>query len=259
MSKLRLAAVKYLNTLPMLQGLQNSSAGSQFELHLEHPAECARKLIEGEVDIALCPVGALINLPAYHIVSKYGIGCKGPVRTVSIYSDSPLEELRAVKLYGESRSSNILARVLDQNYWKLGLQFIDPDSDVPELPTGHLVIGDACFEQETQYQHITDLGDAWFNFTGLPFLFACWVSIKPVDDKIRHILDSSFASGIADLGRLDLPESQVHVNLYHYLRDNIRYEIDEETLEGMTKFINCVAELHLSSHNVTQTPSGQSI
>ena len=94
MKKLHLAAVKYLNTLPMLHGLQNSTENSLFELHLEHPAECARKLIEGEVEIALCPVGALVDLPSYHIVSKYGIACQGPVRTVSIYSHAPLQDLK---------------------------------------------------------------------------------------------------------------------------------------------------------------------
>jgi chorismate dehydratase len=259
MRKIRIAAVKYLNTLPMLHGLQNSSHVDRFELHLGDPAECARMLIDGEVEIALCPVGALIDLEQYQIVSRYGIACKGPVRTVSIYSDSPLQELRAVKLYGESRSSNILAEVLDQKYWKLGLQFISADDDVPDLPTGHLVIGDACFERETKYQHITDLGDAWFKFTGLPFLFACWVAITPIDAEIRHILEDSFAAGIADIGNLDLPLGQAHVNLHNYLRDNIRYAIDEDTLEGMTKFISYAGEMHVSSPDVAQTPSGQSI
>jgi len=259
MRKFTVAAVRYLNTLPMLHGLQNSSYANQFELNLEHPAECARMLIDGEVDVALCPVGALIDLDHYHMVSRYGIACKGPVRTVSIYSDAPLEELKAVKLYGESRSSNILAQVLDQRYWKLGLQFIGPDEDPPDLPTGYLMIGDACFDQESKYQHITDLGDAWFKLTGLPFLFACWVSVKPIDNEISQILNRSFAAGISHMEDLNLPPSQAHVDLHHYLRHNIRYEINEETLTGMTRFIDYAAELHVSSPDVAQTPSGQSI
>lgn len=259
MSKLSVAAVKYLNTLPMLHGLQKSPYSNLFDLHLEDPAECARMLIDGEVDIALCPVGALIDLDEYHIVSRYGIACHGHVRTVSIYSDLPLEELKAVKLYHESRSSNILAQVLDKEYWKLDLQFIGADQDGPDVPMGHLVIGDACFEHETKFQHITDLGDAWLKLTGLPFLFACWVSIKQVDVKIEHILDQSFKAGISELGSLVLPRNQAHVNLHDYLRDNIRYDIDKETLQGMTKFIKYVADLNVSSSDVAQTPSGQSI
>ncbi len=259
MRKIRLAAVKYLNTLPMLHGLQNAPDASGFELYLGHPAECARLLMDGEVDIALCPVGALPDLPQYHIASQFGIGCKGPVRTVSIYSDSPLEELKAIKLYGESRSSNILVQVLDREYWKLGLQFVSAEDKMPDVPTGQLVIGDACFEKESEYQQITDLGDAWFNFTGLPFLFACWVSINPVHEEIRSILDNSFASGIADLANLELPTHQLHVNIHHYLRDNIQYKIDEDTLEGMSRFINYAGELNVSSPDVNQAPSGQPI
>ncbi|RLD19489.1 MAG: ABC transporter substrate-binding protein [Bacteroidetes bacterium] len=259
MRKIGLAAVKYLNTLPMLHGLKHSPHSGRFDLHLEDPAECARMLLEGEVDIALCPVGALIDIAGYHIVSQYGIACKGPVRTVSIYSDQPLEELKVVRLYSESRSSNLLARILDQKLWKLGLQFIGPDDDGPDLPTGHLVIGDACFDRETEFQHITDLGDAWMKLTGLPFLFACWVSIKPVDDDIRDILDNAFSFGIADLENLDLPQSQIHVDLHHYLKHHIRYRIDAKTLDGMTKFINYVGDLDVSSHNATQTPFGQSV
>ncbi len=259
MKKFGVAAVKYLNTLPMLHGLQTSSHVNMFDLHLKDPAECARMLLDGEVDIALCPVGALIDLDEYHIVSRYGIACKGPVRTVSIYSDAPLEELKAVRLFGESRSSNLLAQVLDQKLWNLGLQFVGPDEAEPDMPTGHLVIGDACFEREAKFQHVTDLGDAWFKLTGLPFLFACWISVKPLHDEIKQILDSSFEAGIDDMEHLDLPQSQVHVDLHHYLSNNIRYEIDAETMEGMTRFIEYVGELNVSSPDVAQTPSGQSI
>jgi chorismate dehydratase len=259
MKKLRIAAVKYLNTLPMLHGLEHSPFIHQIDLHLEHPAECARMLFNDEVDIALCPVGALADMAEYHIVSNYGIGCNGPVRTVSIYSDVPLQELKAVKLYGESRSSNVLAQILDQNYWKLGLKFIGPESVASDLPCGHLVIGDACFDRETKFQHITDLGNEWHKFTGLPFLFACWVSSKPVDKQTTNILDEAFAAGIAGLNDIDLPESQSHVNLHEYLSDNIRYEIDEDTLRGMTKFIGYAEKLNVSLPNVAQTASGQSI
>ncbi len=259
MKRLAIAAVKYLNTLPMLHGLQQSSYINQFDLHLEHPAKCAQMLRDGEVDIALCPVAALAELPEYHIVSKYGIGCRGPVRTVSVYSDRPLQELKAVRLYGESRSSNVLAQVLDQYYWKLGFEFIGPGESVPDVPTGHLVIGDACFDLETKFQHITDLGDEWYKFTGLPFLFACWVSTDPVDSKYRQILDSAFANGIATLSSIDLPPSQSHVNLHEYLRNNIRYEIDEETSKGMARFISYAEELNVSSPDVAQTASRQSI
>lgn len=259
MKQLSLAAVKYLNTLPMLHGLQHASENAMFDLHLEDPATCARMLLDGLVDLALCPVGALIDIEEYHIVSRYGIACRGPVRTVSIYSDMPLEELKAVRLYGESRTSNILVKVLDQQFWKQDLQFISADDDVSDVPTGHLVIGDACFDMETKFQHITDLGDAWFQLTGLPFLFACWVSIKPISQDIVQILDDAFSFGIADLANLELPESQAHVDLHHYLRNNIRYRIDAETLKGMTQFINYAGELNVPLPDVAQTPFGQSI
>ena len=255
---MRIAAVKYLNTLPMLAGLERSEVRSEIELHLQDPASCARMLQDGEVDVALCPVGALLDVDDFEIVSHFGIGCNGRVRTVAVYSDSPFNELESIRLYPESRTSNILVQVLDRHHWKQGFRFLQ-DGAPEESRCGQLAIGDRCFEYESKFQHIEDLGTAWKQMSGLPFVFAVWVSLKPVDPELWRRIDHAFADGIDHIEQIEIPESMAHIGVDHYLKENIRYEINDEATKGLRKFIDLARSLEKLPQNAVRTSSGQPI
>ena len=254
----RIAAVKYLNTLPMLSGLERAPVSEEIEVLQVDPASCAQLLLNGDVDVALCPIGALVDLDQYHIASGYGIGCDGPVRTVAVYSDQPLEELKAIELYSESRSSNLLIQILDRHHWRYGLHFVQPGTRTA-VPTGHLAIGDACFRHEARYGYMVDLGDAWKRFSGLPFLFAAWVSLNPVDTKLWSQIDAAFADGIAHLDDIQLPAGHAHVDIRHYLERNIKYRITDEMLKGAGLYTDLARQLIKQVSNADSTPSGQSV
>lgn len=254
----RIAVVKYLNTLPMLAGLERSPVSEEVDVQLVDPASCAKLLLNGDVDVALCPIGALVGIDEYYIASAYGIGCDGPVRTVAVYSDQPLSELRTIELFSESRSSNLLVQVLEKRFWKYGLDFVAPGTQT-EVPTGHLAIGDQCFRNEAKYEYITDLGDMWKRYTGLPFLFAAWVSLKPVDKELWRRLDMAFAEGIAHVDQIELPPGNAHVDLRHYLQKNIKYRITDEMLQGARLYLEEARELSKNVLNADSTPSGKSL
>ncbi len=241
----------------MLSGLENMSG---IDLHLEDPAGCARKLLDNEVDIALCPVGALVDIPDYHIISDVGIGCLGRVRTVAVYSHLPFDQLSAVRLFGESRSSNLLVQVIDNQFLRQGLQFLPATSDaidtMPEDDTiGQLCIGDACFDMEKRYPYVTDLGELWHHYTSLPFVFACWVSLKPVQEDKAAAFSKAVASGVSEIDNMDIPTSRTDVDVRSYLRDNIRYQMDADSRKALQMFTHYCRQLNNKYQNADPVTS----
>lgn len=240
---MRLAAVKYHNTLPLLHGIRQSSLRDEAEVILDHPANCAVMLREGLVDIALCPVGALVDTDDYHILTDYGICCDGPVRTVAVYSHVPLDKLERIVLTRASRTSNLLVQILEHHHWQLGLDFI-PEGEPPvtDNRTGHLHIGDVCFQKEKEYPCITDLGESWKQYTGLPFVFACWVALRPVDPDFVARLNGAFAQGVDDIERL-VGTNANGIDFNDYLRRNIQFKLDNTKRKAMQLFLNAAQKL----------------
>ncbi len=236
--KYRIAAVSYVNTLPFLYGLQQPMLREMVDVVLAHPARCAELLQNGEVDIALCPVGALPELERYHVITDYCIGCDGPVRTVSIYSHKPLSELTHVVLFPESRTSNLLAQILNKEYWHLSIEFLPGLPVSPLLPVspGFLCIGDICFQKEKEFAYRTDLGQSWKYLTGLPFAFACWVSRNKIEDEVVQSLNTAFAEGIRNIDHLNFPPGMDEAVLRDYLKKNISFKFDKKKKEAMEKF-----------------------
>ena len=118
MNKIRVSAVSYTNTKPFVYGLQHSGILDRIDLSLDIPSDCAAKVISDEADLGLIPVAALLSIPEYHIISDFCIGADGPVDSVFLFSEKPVEEIRSVSLDAQSRTSNGLARVLLKYHWK---------------------------------------------------------------------------------------------------------------------------------------------
>ena len=97
MNKYRVSAISYTNTKPFVYGLQHSKILEQLELNFDIPAECARKLIEDKTDIGIVPVAALLLIPDYHIIADYCIGAEGPVDSVFIFSEKPVDQIKSIR------------------------------------------------------------------------------------------------------------------------------------------------------------------
>lgn len=243
-----------MNTLPFLHGLAVSPVGRDIDLILDHPAACARMLDRGDVDVALCPVGALLDKPSVHIITRYAIGCDGPVRTVAVYSHHRPEDIRRIALNRDSRTSNVLVQLLDRLYWERGIEFVDKVANGAQ--TGILSIGDACFRNEKIYPYRIDLGEAWKILTGLPFVFACWVSLKPLEPVIEAALNDAFKAGVDGIADMPIePHPFGNIDVREYLMRNISFLLDEQKLRAMHYFIEKARELSIQSTYVTQTSS----
>lgn len=250
--KIRVSAISYLNTAPFVYGLQHSDILQNIDIAFDYPSECARKLQQNESDIGIIPVAALLSLPKYEIISNYCIGAVGAVRTVALFSNSPLEKIERIYLDYQSRTSVNLAKILSKNYWKITPEWMpftpSQDANGLEPHEGLVIIGDRVFNSEKHYKYCYDLAEEWFKFTGLPFVFAVWASVKTLDNNFIDSFNSALS-----LGLQNIPLSVDNFNLKYldraeaidYLNKNISYNLDDSKKKAIEMFLNQVKEVNL--------------
>ncbi len=243
MNKVKLTAVNYLNTKPFIYGLIQSGMEKELEMYKDIPAVCADKLINDEVDMALIPVAALANLPQHFIVSDYCIGCDGEVKTVCLYSNNPIEDINRIYLDVHSRTSAALTKILMKEYWKKSVEYspiyeienmlVDDDSAI-------LAIGDKTIGMESKYRYTYDLGVAWKDMTGLPFVFAAWVANKKMEPEFLKRFNAALAHGLAHIPELlfILPETNLSFDLKKYFEENISYDLNDKKKEALRLFMS---------------------
>lgn len=245
MSKIRMTAVSYLNTKPLLFGLVKSGLSEKIDLHLDIPSVCAKKLVEGEADLGLVPVAIIPELPTPRIVSDYCIGSEGTVRTVGIFSERPLAEVRRIYLDFHSRTSVQLCRYLLSAHWNLSPELLPAKPGFEALVEGDtaaLIIGDRAIAYEHRYPFFYDLGEAWKQHSGLPFVYAAWVANRELDPGFLAELNRSFALGLADLPQLMylIPSPYPSFDLQEYYTKNISYLLDSPKRKALDRFLGIV-------------------
>ena len=254
---LRIGAVSFLNTVPLIEGLQDRPG---VELQRDLPARLADLLFEGRIDVGLIPIVEYLRGVGSEIVPGVCIGSRGAVRTVKVFSRVPLGETRSVAVDRGSRTSVALLRVLLAE-----LHGRHPDMHVVEprpenLFLHHetvLVIGDRAEEVDPTGLHVYDLGELWHQLTGLPFVFAAWVlspqMATPAQEGPRHdlvqLLTEARDRGLENLPALAAREARrrpgTEGELLDYWQNAIHYQLGEAELEGLERFAELTARLNL--------------
>jgi len=245
MEKIRISAVRYANTYPFIFGLTERGFSEKTVLETDHPADCARKLITDQSDLGLIPVSAIHLLKEPRIIGDFCIGADGKVRTVQIMSNSPLEKIDRIYLDYRSRTSVMLIRVLAANFWKRDFRWEDTSEDfdfvLREKNEAVVLIGDQCFEYEDKYEFKCDLSEEWKRVTGLPFVFACWISNKQLPDAFIEEFNNALSYGVKNIdlvveqfGKSGIIQGE---ELRKYLTENIDFILDIHKKEGMDLFL----------------------
>jgi chorismate dehydratase len=251
MDKIRISAVKYANTYPFIYGLIESGFDKKVILETDHPSDCAAKLISGRVDIGLIPVAALPLVKDFHIISDYCIGANGNVRTVLLLSNSPFKEIKNIYLDYRSRSSVNLTKVLAKNSWNREFRWIDTSKtfDFRNINGNEAVvlIGDQCFEIENSFRYKIDLANEWKEFSGLPFVFACWTSNKQLDSVFIKEFNKALAKGVNNIDGVVKKFGQTgKMNgefLRTYLNENIDFIFNDDKKSALKLFLKLMSEL----------------
>lgn len=241
MNKIRVSAVSYTNTKAFDYGLQHSEVLNKIDLSFDHPSDCAQKLIDDEADIGLVPVAALLDIPTYEIISDYCIGANGAVNSVFIFSDKPINEIKTLRLDLQSRTSNNLAKVLLENYWKIHPVYTDHlNSDA------FVEIGDRTFGKAKKYPFVYDLAKEWKTFTGLEFVFAVWASNKPIEPNFVVEFNTALKLGIDNIPKViaELPKRN-DFDLDDYLTNKIDYRLTESKRTALKLFLTYLKQMKI--------------
>ncbi|MET0462406.1 MAG: menaquinone biosynthesis protein [Chitinophagaceae bacterium] len=244
MEKIRVGIVNYRNTKPLIYGLEREPMKSMIELVGAYPAKLAQMLIDGQIDVGLIPVGAIPLLKEYQIVGHYCIGAEAEIASVCLFSEVPLDKIERVYLDYQSRSSVALLKWLMKESWGIFPEILQAeDESYREKITGTtagLVIGDRALEQRKVSTYIYDLGSEWKAITGLPFVFAAWVSTKPLDQEFIREFDKANALGLSFIDEIvkDNPYDVYDLKKYYTL--HLSYELTDAKRQGMQLFLNAI-------------------
>jgi chorismate dehydratase len=258
----RLGAVNYLNTKPLVHGLAESSPGQHsalaYRLSFDLPSRLADDLAAGRLDVALIPSVEFFQNPAYEIVSDTCIACRGPVLSVKLFSRVPLDSIRTLALDEGSRTSAALVQILLRERFQIS-------PTVEALPIGAtlsdtaadavLLIGDrAIHSPPGRFAAVWDLGDQWQRWSGLPFVFAMWVARPGLDpdalSDLAAALESSRDSGLTNLDAIAEREAPLLgltiPQCVAYLRDNLHFTLGPDERRGLSRFRQLAADMGLA-------------
>lgn len=243
MKPIRITAVSYYNTLPFIHGIQNSGILQDFILNLKVPADCARDLLNDNADLALVPAGALPLFNEYKIAANYCIGAVKEVKSVLLLANQPIEQLKKIYLDTDSMTSVNLVQVLAREFWKINPNWIKLDSGKTDFTEkeGVVLIGDKTFGICKKFSFCYDLAAEWIKFTGLPFVFALWISKKQLPRDFIDQLNAAFQWGIDHIEHCittSLPDTLSNKQILDYLKNDISYEFDRKKYQGMELFLS---------------------
>jgi chorismate dehydratase len=235
------AAVSYLNTKPLLYGIKQHEIIHDIVLTEDYPAKIAQLLIDDKVDVGLIPVAATRKLKDWHIIGDYCIGCEGPVASVCLFSEEPIENIDTVILDYQSRTSVNLAKILMKEYWMKKANFIDATGEdfrhAIKGKTAGVIIGDRALEQRQHSKFIYDLGEAWIDHTQLPFVFAAWISNKPLPKEFEEKFNDANSKGLAHIEEVVKMHPYPVFDLKTYFTQSISYTLTAKKKQGLALFL----------------------
>ena len=236
--------VNYLNTKPLIYGLERMPVKDRIELVEDYPSRLADMLLNDEIDIGLIPVAVLPKIPGYKIIGDYCIAAEGEVASVCLFSEVPIHDIKKIYLDYQSRSSVALLKWLMKEYWGLDAELVQATDDNyrSEIKgtTAGLVIGDRALQQRKISTFIFDLSSEWKKITSLPFVFAVWVAKKEFDDNFISAFNDANAMGLYHLDEIVAANSFDLFDLKKYYSFHISYKLDENKRKGMELFLECL-------------------
>ena len=244
----RIGCVRYLNSKPLIHGHDG-------EVSFETPASLADGLHAGRLDVALSPIFELLAHPGYLVVDDVAIACEGPVYSVFIVYRGSLAELRTLYLDRDSRTSYHLQRVLLAEFHGLMPRCEPfPDAGLPaELQPGEgaLIIGDPAIEfrlmHGERYGYL-DLGTAWREATGLPFVFAAWL-VRPGTPQPEILADRLRAWRAAGQNHVEdivaIERRYPRELTRRYLTEHIRFRLGAAEKQAIREFAQLLHKYHM--------------
>ena len=258
MRRLRISAISYLNTAPLMWDFEHGEAGRDFDISYTLPSACARSLQAGAADVGIIPAAAYAQIPGLRILPDVAIASRQPVRSILLVSRVPVEKIRTVALDTSSMTSVALTKILFEKWLGGGRVFAPMPPDIDRMLAAHdagLLIGDPALQIDRARYFALDLAEEWIRYTGKPFVFAFWavrqVALQDADPALDlaavfqqsrdHGLEPESLDRISEEWAPKLGISPPDVR--SYLTENIYYHLEAACLEGLQLFYRYAAEI----------------
>jgi chorismate dehydratase len=256
MSRLRVSAISFLNTAPLMWDFDHGDLRREYRVDYTLPSACAEILRNGMADIGIIPAATYATIPDLVVIPDVAIAARGPVKSILLISKVPVEQIKTVGADTSSRSSVALLKVIFKKFYGTDPQFVPMHPQVaPMLKQcdAGLIIGDPALLARTEGYRVYDLAEEWKQFTGKSFVFAFWAVRKQALENqdaasVVNAFQKSRDNGllpesIARISkewcvRLGISEADIH----SYLSNNIYYKLDSDSLEGLNLFFAYAAE-----------------
>jgi chorismate dehydratase len=253
-SPLRVAAVSYLNSVPLYWGLIHGPQRNRFEVTFELPSRCSDLLGEGAVDAGIIPSIEYQRIPNLKIVPGLAVASAGPVRSVLLISKCALPKVRKLALTTASRTSVCLTQILLQRHYRIAPRLIPSGPNLEAMLKecdAALLIGDPALASAFPGLKVYDLADEWRTMTGLPFVFAVWaVRAEAATADLVPAFQQSAVYAMAHLSEIVEQETArtglTPELIRTYLTENIDFSLGEKNLEGLRLFYSLAHELGLT-------------
>jgi chorismate dehydratase len=257
MERLRISAISYLNTAPLMWDFQHGTEGADFDISYTIPSQCAAALKAGSADIGIIPAASYTTIHGLVILPGVAIASIRAVRSILLVSKVPLAQIRSVALDTSSMTSVALTKVLFSKLWGGQREFAPMAPNIEKMLEKHdagLLIGDPALKIDRSRYVTYDLAEEWIQLTGKPFVFAFWA--------LRQAVAKDFdrTAGLAEIFQQSrnhglLPDSLSYIakhwapkvglteiEVHDYLTRSIHYEFDANCLQGMNLFFQYAAE-----------------
>ncbi len=256
MTRLRISAISYLNTAPLVWGFTDGSGCGRFDLSFTIPSRCADDLRQGKADVGLIPSIEYQLIPNLIIVPDIAIAAKKEVRSIVLVSQKPVSEIRRVALDQGSRTSVALLRILFRKYYCLEPEYVSVAPDVDAMlaiADAALVIGDPALKLNLPWDgssYLMDLASEWRRWTGHAFVFAFWAGkSEAITAEVVRAFEESKREGLSHLAEICSRESlrlgMTREEVRRYLTENVDFSFDEENRRGLECFYRLAEETGL--------------
>ena len=264
MPDLRISAISFLNTAPLMWDFEHGMAAEDFAIEYTLPSECAAALAANRADIGIIPAITYAEIPGLVLLPNIAIASKDHVRSILLVCKKRIEDVRTVATDTSSRTSVALTQILFAKFLGGHRNFTPHPPDLKEMLKHHdaaLLIGDSALQismHDSQYQ-LHDLGHDWQRLTGKPFVFAFWavrleaLHRQPAGMNLIEIFQQSRDHGLLPQNiallaeewspKLGITEAEVAT----YLTENIHYYLDRENHAGLQLFLNYAHEVGVIS------------
>lgn len=249
--------VSYLNTKPLVYGLEKGLVKHEFNMQKDVPSVCAERLLQGEVEMGLVPsIEYARSKGAWKIVPNLAIASNGPVASVALFFNQDVKRIRKVALDTSSRTSVALLKILLMEKFEIEPEFVVMPPNLEEMlkkADAALVIGDKALHYQAEVPNHLDLGEEWTDMTGLPFVYAFWAAhdLSLTNEEVE-ILQKSYEIGSQNIEKISreyaVGKPQDWSFYRDYLTKNIVYKFGEDEKAGLMEFYHYAFYLGLIDH-----------